>query len=130
MMMSELGSPAAVSAFLMSGWSNSTYRVELTVSGMIAATLPLPDLAKLFSSFMAEKLLVNDFVVNVGVEAPLDPAAEIVSPVAAMAPTAVRLANRPNRPNFFVRMCHPNPGPGARLNSLPDGPQRAGLCWT
>ena len=74
-MMSELGSPAAVSAFVMSGWSNSTYRVELTVSGMIAATLPLPDLAKLLSCFMAEKLLVNDFVVNFGV-----PAAEADGP--------------------------------------------------
>ena len=62
---------------------------------------------------MAEKLLVNDFVVNVGVEAPLAAADENVSPVATMAPTTVRLANRPvwpNRPNLFVRMLAPRSG--------------------
>ena len=46
MMMSDAGTPAASSAFFRSGWSNSTYRVELVVSGRIAATLPLPGRAE------------------------------------------------------------------------------------
>jgi hypothetical protein len=54
---------------------------------------------------MAEKLLVNDFVVNFGVLAA--DADEIVSPVAAIAPTTVRLASLPN---FFVRTFPPLSG--------------------
>src|SRR5580700_5017070 len=44
----------------MSGWSNSTYRVELTVSGRIAATLPLPAAAIALNWLMTERSLVND----------------------------------------------------------------------
>ena len=44
----------------MSGWSNSTYRVELVVSGRIAATLPLPAAPRGFSAAIDEKSLVND----------------------------------------------------------------------
>jgi hypothetical protein len=72
---------------------------------------------------MAEKLLVNDFVVSFGVLAA--DAGEIVSPVTAIAPTTVRLASLPS---FFVRMVPPLSGPSARVNSLPDDPQRTGLC--
>jgi hypothetical protein len=78
------------------------------VSGMIAATLPLPDLAKLLSCFKAEKLLVNDFVVSFGAVAfPLAAAVETVNPAAAMAPTTVRLASLPS---FFVRTFPPLSG--------------------
>jgi hypothetical protein len=59
-MMSDAGSPAAAIAFFRSGSSNSTYRVELVVSGRIAATLPLPPAASAFSAAIAEKLFVND----------------------------------------------------------------------
>src|ERR1700749_5163076 len=59
MMMSDAGTPAARRAFLMSGWSNSTYRVELVVSGRIAAILPLPEAASDFRAAIAEKSLVN-----------------------------------------------------------------------
>jgi hypothetical protein len=41
------------------GASNSTYRVELVVSGRIAAILPWPSEASDFSALIAEKLLVN-----------------------------------------------------------------------
>jgi hypothetical protein len=43
---------------------------------------------------MAEKLLVNDFVVNFGVLAA--DAVETVKPVVAMAPTRARLPSRPS----------------------------------
>src|SRR5579863_1399620 len=59
-MMSDAGRPAASAAALMSGWSNSTYRVELVVSGMIAAILPLPARAMGFRAFMPLKLLVKE----------------------------------------------------------------------
>src|ERR1700677_4839400 len=70
MMMSELGTPAASSAFLMSGWSNSTYRVELVVSGRIAATFPLPLLPSAESTFSAVNVLLNELTETDGV--PLD----------------------------------------------------------
>src|ERR1700691_849541 len=47
----------------MPGWSNSTYRVELTVSGRIAATLPFPAAARDLNCFMTLKVLVNELVV-------------------------------------------------------------------
>ena len=88
---------------------------------MMAATFPLPDLATLLSSFMAEKLLVNDFVVNFGVSAA--DADETVNPVAVMAAMAVKLASLPN---FFRTHVPPlYPGPWARVCSLPADPQRA-----
>ena len=46
----------------MSGWSNSTYRVELTVSGRIAATLPFPAAARDLNCFMTVKVLLNELV--------------------------------------------------------------------
>ena len=85
---------------------------------MMAATLPLPDLARLLSAFMAEKLLVNDFVVNFGVDA-RPTADEIVSPAAAMAATAVRLASLPS---FFVRMVPPLSGPLEPVSLAPGRP--------
>ena len=57
---------------------------------MMAATFPLPALAKLLSCFMAEKLLVNDLVFNFGVVAA--EAGESVNPVTTRADTAARLA--------------------------------------
>src|ERR1700733_8951089 len=67
--MSEDGRPAAAAAFFRSGASNSTYRMELVVSGRIAATLPLPDAASDLSAAMAEKSLVNDVAEMLGVAA-------------------------------------------------------------
>src|ERR1700754_110459 len=81
MMMSDAGTPAARSAFLMSGWSNSTYRVELVVSGRIAAILPLPEAASDFRAAIAVKSLVNDDVAA----AELVPAADDVVPPPAAA---------------------------------------------
>ena len=68
--MSELGTPAASSAFFRSGWSNSTYRVELVVSGRIAATFPLPLAPSALSTFNAVNVLLNELAEIVGV--PLD----------------------------------------------------------
>ena len=67
-MMSELDRPAAAAAFLRSGASNSTYRVELVVSGRIAAILPLPAAASDFSAAIAEKSFVNDVAEMLGVD--------------------------------------------------------------
>jgi hypothetical protein len=58
-MMSELDSPASVNAFVMYGASNSTYRVEVTVSGRIAATLPFPAEASGFRLDMALRSAEN-----------------------------------------------------------------------
>ena len=70
----------------------------------MAATLPLPALARLLSAFMAEKLLVNDFVVSFGVlEAEAD---ETVSPVRPL-PPAVRLASLPDPAEFLDAYCPP-----------------------
>jgi hypothetical protein len=67
-------------------------------------------------------VLVNDVgVIFTTVAAPAD---ETVNPVATMAPTAVRLASRPNF--FLIRMCHPLPARGP-VYSLPADPQRAHL---
>jgi hypothetical protein len=65
-MMSLLGRPAADIAFFKYGSSNSTYRVELVVSGRIAATAPLPWDASGFSCAIAEKSFVNDVVESAG----------------------------------------------------------------
>src|ERR1700722_4177492 len=67
MMMSELGTPAASSAFFSIGWSNSTYRVELVVSGRIAATFPLPLAPSGLSTFSAVNVLLNELAEIVGV---------------------------------------------------------------
>ena len=42
------------------GASNSTYRVDETVSGRITATFPLPFAASGLMVFIAEKLRLND----------------------------------------------------------------------
>ena len=68
--MSDAGTPAASNAFLSIGWSNSTYRVELVVSGRIAATFPLPLAPSDFSTFSAVNVLLNELAEIVGV--PLD----------------------------------------------------------
>src|SRR6185437_2358454 len=69
---------------------------------MIAATFPLPALAKLLRCFMAEKLLVNDFVVSFGVRAEAGgDTAETVRPERASADTAARL---PSLLSFFTCM--------------------------
>ncbi len=70
MMMSDAGTPAASNAFFSIGWSNSTYRVELVVSGRIAATFPLPLAPSGFSTFSAVNVLLNELAEIVGV--PLD----------------------------------------------------------
>src|ERR1700749_427832 len=67
MMMSDDGTPAASSAFLRSGWSNSTYRVELVVSGRIAATLPLPLCPSGFRPCSPAKSLLDAGTESVGV---------------------------------------------------------------
>jgi hypothetical protein len=59
-MLSLLDRPASAIAFLRYGSSNSTYRVEVVVSGRIAATAPLPCDASDFNCVIAEKSLVND----------------------------------------------------------------------
>src|ERR1700728_2129305 len=51
--------PASVNASLRYGASNSTYRVEETVSGRITVTLPLPAAATDFRSAMALKVLLR-----------------------------------------------------------------------
>src|SRR6266571_8358822 len=47
--------PAAVSAWVRYGASNWTYRAEVTVSGRMTATLPLPAAARGFSADMADR---------------------------------------------------------------------------
>jgi hypothetical protein len=51
--------PAAVSAWVRYGASNWTYRAEVTVSGRITATLPLPAEASGFRADIAEKVRSN-----------------------------------------------------------------------
>src|ERR1700759_282308 len=86
MMMPDAGTPAARSAFLMSGWSNSTYRVELVVSGRIAAILPLPEAASDFRAATAGKSWVNDDgEIDGAAAADLVPAADDVVPPPAAA---------------------------------------------
>src|SRR5260370_1624504 len=51
--------PAAISAWVRYGASNWTYRAEVTVSGRMTATLPLPAAARGFSADIAEKVLSN-----------------------------------------------------------------------
>ena len=51
--------PAAVSAWVRYGASNWTYRAEVTVSGRMTATLPLPAAARGFRTDIAEKSRVN-----------------------------------------------------------------------
>src|SRR5579863_7690994 len=86
--MSEPESPAAAIAFFRSGSSNSTYRVELVVSGRIAAIGPLPSAASGFSAAIALKSFVNDVaeidgvappVVPVPVEVPVDAADDVAA---------------------------------------------------
>src|ERR1700749_1485942 len=79
MMMSDEGTPAASSAFFSIGWSNSTYRVELVVSGRIAATLPLPLLPRDCSTFSAVNVLLNELAEIVGV--PPDPPPLVLVPL-------------------------------------------------
>src|ERR1700753_2174619 len=67
MMMSDAGTPAASSAFFSIGWSKSTGRVELVVSGRIAATFPLPLAPSDFSTFSAVNVLLNELAEIVGV---------------------------------------------------------------
>jgi hypothetical protein len=67
--MSELGNPAAAAACFNIGASNSTYRVDVVVSGSIAAILPLPAAASEVNAFIAEKSLVNDVAEMLGVPA-------------------------------------------------------------
>src|SRR5580693_2062663 len=87
MMMSDAGTPAASSAFFSIGWSNSTYRVELVVSGRIAATFPLPLVPSGLSTFSAVNVLLNELAEIVGV--PLDELElELVALVALPLPPA------------------------------------------
>src|SRR5436305_920267 len=51
--------PAAVSAWVRYGASNWTYRAEVTVSGRMTATLPLPAEARGFRADIAVKLRSN-----------------------------------------------------------------------
>src|SRR3974390_1982777 len=81
-MMSELESPASVSAFVIYGASNSTYRVEVTVSGRIAATLPFPAEASGFRVDIALRSLENCDDEMVGVE---DADEDVVEEVVALA---------------------------------------------
>src|ERR1700761_715484 len=83
MMMSDAGTPAASSAFFSIGWSNSTYRVELVVSGRIAATFPLPLLPSDCSTFNAVNVLLNELAEIVGV--PPDPPLVLVPLLLALA---------------------------------------------
>src|ERR1700750_3266161 len=79
MMMPEEGTRPASSAFFSIGWSNSTYRVELVVSGRIAATLPLPLLPRDSSTFSAVNVLLNELAEIVGV--PPDPPPLVLVPL-------------------------------------------------
>jgi hypothetical protein len=65
--MSDEGTPAASSAFFSIGWSNSTYRVELVVSGRITAIFPLPLEPSGFSTFSAVNVLLKSLAEIVGV---------------------------------------------------------------
>src|SRR5215469_11696536 len=56
---SEEDRPAVLSALDRYGASNSTYRVEVTVSGRITATRPLPAEATDLRPAIAEKLLLR-----------------------------------------------------------------------
>src|ERR1700722_10791091 len=56
---SELASPAAVKACFRYGASNSTYRVDDTVSGRMTATEPLPADVTDLSCAIAEKELLR-----------------------------------------------------------------------
>jgi hypothetical protein len=51
--------PAVVSAWVRYGASNWTYRAEVTVSGRMTATLPLPAEASGFRADIAEKVRSN-----------------------------------------------------------------------
>src|ERR1700741_1713580 len=81
-MMSELESPASVSAFVIYGASNSTYRVDVTVSGRIAATLPFPCEASGFRLDMALRSLENCDNEIVGVEDADEDVVELVDALA------------------------------------------------
>src|ERR1700722_8405174 len=88
MMMSELGTPAATNAFFSIGWSNSTYRVELVVSGRIAATFPLPLAPSGFSTFIS----VDGFVESLGEIVGVPPDELELALVAVLALVALPLA--------------------------------------
>src|ERR1700733_11026213 len=62
-------SPAAVRASFRYGASNSTYRVEETVSGRITATLPLPLAARGLSAVIAVKELLSEVIESCGTDA-------------------------------------------------------------
>src|SRR5260370_5238435 len=51
--------PAAISAWVRYGASNWTYRAEVTVSGRMTATLPLPAAARGFSADIADKVVAH-----------------------------------------------------------------------
>ena len=55
----EVERPASPSACVRYGASNSVYRAEVTVSGRMTATLPLPAAARGFSADSAEKVRSN-----------------------------------------------------------------------
>src|SRR5665213_947945 len=59
MIVSELLSPAAANALVRYGASNSVYRDDVTVSGRITATLPLPADVTDLRLAMVVKSLVN-----------------------------------------------------------------------
>src|ERR1700678_4296079 len=78
--------PAAASASLRYGASNSVYRAEETVSGRIAATFPWPIAASGFSVLMEVKVLLRSLIEIVGTEA-----AELELAVEPLAGFAVEL---------------------------------------
>src|ERR1019366_6513955 len=106
--MSDAGSPAAAAACLIIGASNSTYRVELVVSGRVAAILPLPQLASDFSAAIAEKSFVNDVAEMLGVAVLLGVEVLVVElddelpHPATTAPTATASPTAYIQWNFFI----------------------------
>ena len=60
--------PASARAWVRYGASNSVYRAEVTVSGRITATLPLPLAASGFRLDIAEKVRSSELTEIVGVD--------------------------------------------------------------
>src|ERR1700733_12662973 len=125
-MICDVVNPAALSALVMSGASNSTYRVELTVSGRIAATLPLPDFANGLSVLRMAKLFVNDFVDRL-----LGPVAAVaVETLVTIVPISKMTASPPMLPLRIIRTALPPncaSGPSPCIKSAPSGPHRIGF---
>src|SRR3984957_6533994 len=122
-MICDVVNPAALSALVMSGASNSTYRVELTVSGRIAATLPLPDCANGLSVLMTAKLFVNDFVDRL-----LGPVAAVtVETLVTIVHMSKMTASPPMLPLRIIRTALPPiwaSGPSPCITSAPSGPHQ------